>query len=153
MIKLILIILILLVSVAIGLTIKNFFSTKYNIYVDFKDIIQSIKSEISFLKTDKRTLLKKQCCKNKHAQEFLNDYIKLGQAETMFLTSNENLRLNEFLDSIGKSDVDGELMSLKYYENLINKDCQVQEEKLNKYGNFSVKLAIIIGTLISIILI
>ena len=153
MIKTLLIISILIVSVVIGLTIKNYFSVRHQIYLDFKDIIQSIKTEITFLKTDKISLLKKQNCSSKVAQENLNDYIEAGQAETKFLNQNENFKLNEFLNSIGKNNIDGEIMGLQYYENIIIKDCNLSEEKLNKYGTFSVKLAIIIGTLIAIILI
>lgn len=153
MLKLILICLIIVTSVLIGVSIKQYLYTKHQIYLDFKDIIKSIKTEIYFLKTNKEELLKKQICKNKSTQEILTGYLDNGRVNSIYLSQSDNIKIAEFLNNIGRNNVEGELASLEYYENIINSNCDIAYNNLNKYGSFSIKLAIIIGTLISIILI
>jgi len=60
MIKLILIIFIIVCSVLIGIGIKNHLQNRLDIFRDFKDLIKNISGEITFLKTDKYTMLKNQ---------------------------------------------------------------------------------------------
>jgi hypothetical protein len=152
MIKALLIIGILTTSVCIGVVINNYFSMRVKIYKSIISIIQSIKSEIQFLKTNKISLLKSQNVDNVCVKEFVNSYVELGAGEILYLRPNENVEINKLFDSIGKSDIDGELNNLKYYEELILRNCKESENKFMKYGSFSIKMAILIGTLISIIL-
>ena len=152
MIKTLLIVGILAITIAIGCVINNYLLVRFNIYTDFKDIIKSIKSEISFLKTEKTLLLKKQNYKNKFTKEFISKYIETGVGDIYYLKPHENEELNTLLNSIGKSDIDGEINNLTYYENFIQKKCTESEEKYTKYGAFSIKMSIILGTLIAIIL-
>jgi len=153
MIKLILIIFIIVCSVLIGIGIKNHLQNRLDIFRDFKDLIKNISGEITFLKTDKYTMLKNQHLKNKHSNQFLNDYLVLGKGELSILKSHENKELNNFLNSIGKKDVDGEIYNLNYYENLIEKNYTLAETNYNKYGVFSIKMSILFGVLLAIILI
>lgn len=80
------------------------------------------------------------------------DYIKNGIGEMICLKEEENQGINQMLNSIGKSDVEGELNNLQYYEALIFKKYQEAQEKCEKYGTFSIKISIILGVLIAIIL-
>lgn len=153
MIKTCLIISIMIVSFLIGFCIKNYLNIRHVIYVDFKDLIQSIKTEINFLKTEKIALLKNQKCQSKHSQEFVNKYIISGCGGSAYLKQNEIDELNNLFNTIGKNDVDGELNNLEFFELKINKKCKETEEKLNKYGVFSIKMSIVLGALIAIILI
>lgn len=153
MIKLVLIILIIVCSVLIGNTIKNYLKNRYEIYLDFKDLIKSISNEISFLKTDKFSLLKNQNLKNKNSENFLKSYINNGNGESWILKENECKELNTFLNSIGKKDIDGEMYNLTYFETLIDKNCRTTQENYNKYGVFAIKMSILFGALLAIILI
>lgn len=153
MIKFILIIAIIVCSSLIGVVIKNHFLNRLNVFKEFKELCKILSTEISFLKTDKYTLLKKQQFKLKGSADFINDYILLGKGNLNILNTSENRLINDFLNSIGKKDVDGELHNLKFYENLISKECVVAEEKYNKYGLFAIKISIVFGTLIAILLI
>ena len=153
MLKLVLISLIFLCSISIGVLIKKHLYIKHQIYLDFNDIIKSIKSEIYFLKTDKEQLLKKQSCINKESEEILQEYIRYNKVTSKYLDDSENNKIYEMLENIGKNNVEGEIKSLEYYENILSKNCQLAGEKYNKYGIFAVKLSIIAGTLISILLI
>ena len=151
--KLLLIIGIVICCVLIGLGIKQYLFNRYRLYSDFKEFCKQINSEIVFLKTDKFTLINKQRFENKHINEFLKDYVNKGVGNSRMLKEEENLKLNEFLDSIGKKDVSGEIDNLSYYESQIAKSCLVAEEYYNKYGLFAVKMSIIVGSLIAIVLI
>lgn len=153
MIKTLLIVAIIVVSVLIGVVINKYLVVRKNIYDDFKDMIQTIKSEISFLKTEKLSLLKNYKCKNKNVEDFLNNYISCGQANISFLKQEENEELLKLLNSIGKSNIEGELNNLEYYEGVIIKNCRNAQEKYDKYGTFSIKLSILFGALVAIILI
>jgi len=86
-------------------------------------------------------------------EEIIHNYLLLGKVDCAYLKNAENKALNDFLNSIGKMDVDGEINNLNYYENLIDEYCVATEENYLKYGVFSIKISIIIGALIVIFLI
>ena len=153
MIKVLLIVGILTTSVCVGVVINNYFSMRVKIYKSIISIIQAVKSEIQFLKTDKISLLKNQDASNSLVKEFIDDYISLGEGNITCLKPNENSEINRLFDSIGKSDVNGEINNLQYYESLILKNYHDSEDKFVKYGSFSIKMAILFGALIVIILI
>ena len=153
MIKVLLIVGILTTSVCVGVVINNYFSMRVKIYKSIISIIQAVKSEIQFLKTDKISLLKNQDAANSLVKEFIDDYISLGEGNITCLKPNENSEINRLFDSIGKSDVNGEINNLQYYESLILKNYHDSEDKFVKYGSFSIKMAILFGALIVIILI
>ena len=153
MIKILLIGGVIAISVMVGVYIKNYLLCRYQIFSEFKNLLQSMKLEISFLKTDKRNLLKKYNFKNKHLRKFVIAYSDSRIEDCIYLNRDENIKLYEILESIGKNDVEGELRSIDYYENIVFNYCNIAYDNLNKYGNFSIKLAIILGTLIAIIMI
>ena len=152
MIKVLLIVGILTTSVCVGVVINNYFSMRVKIYKSIISIIQAVKSEIQFLKTDKISLLKNQDVANNLVKEFIDDYISFGEGNITYLKPNENSEINRLFDSIGKSDVNGEINNLQHYESLILKNYHDSEDKFVKYGSFSIKMAILFGALIVIIL-
>lgn len=141
------------ISIAIGFRIKKHYHTRYKIYYEFKNLLQEIKSEISFLKNDKNIILSRISDKCNVIGDFIKRYIKYGVGSCETLSCEENLYLNTILDSIGKNDVEGELNNIDYYFTIINQTyCDVLD-KYNRYGGFAVKIAIVIGALVTIILI
>lgn len=153
MIKIFLIISIVVCCALIGVVIKNQLLIRLNIFKDFKSICKGCSNEIAFLKTDKYTMLKKCSISIKQSCQLVDDYIVLGKCESKYLKTQENKLINDFLNSIGKMDVDGEINNLKYYEDVISNHYFKAEDNYNKYGLFSIKISIIIGTMIAIFLI
>lgn len=153
MIKIIFIIVILIISVIIGYLIKQYFSIRRDLFYDFKDVFQLLKSEISFLKSSKLEILTGRKFKTKYCSEFIDRYVKNEEICCVYLNDFEIKELLIMLDSIGNSDVDGEINNINYCEIKIEKFCKKAEENFNKYGSFSFKISFILGVLISIILI
>jgi len=153
MIRIILMIGIVVCCVLIGNMIKNCLFVRCQIFKDFKGLCKSISNEITFLKTDKFTMLNNREFLDKRSAEIIHNYLLLGKVDCAYLKNAENKALNDFLNSIGKMDVDGEINNLNYYENLIDEYCVATEENYLKYGVFSIKISIIIGALIVIFLI
>ena len=153
MIKWLLIVGIIVCGVMTGVLIHNHFLSRFQLFKDFEKACKNIVGEISFLKTDKLTLISKLEFNNKYAKEFRDKYILLGKGYSRVLSESENQFLNEFLDSIGKNNVDGEVYNLGYYEQLIKEHISASQEKYERYGVLAIKLSIIISALIVIILI
>jgi len=152
MIKMFLILGIIICGVTFGIIIHNHLFNKVRIFKDFEKICKDITSEISFLKTEKYTLLKKQTPNNQYSAAFLNQYLLSGKGNITLLKEKENNILNEFLDSVGNKNVDGEIYNLEYYEKIIKEYMDDMQEKYNKYGVLSIKLSIILSALLVIIL-
>ena len=109
------------------------------------------RSEIYFLQTDYKTMLTRGNYA-KQTSQLISCFLKNGQTNSMFLKPKENGEINEFLLSIGKRDVDGEIKNLVYWENVFQiKQTQVRQF-YEKYGTLILKLAIIVGAMLAIIL-
>ena len=85
MIKFLLIIGIVVCCALIGVGIKNYFLIRFKIFKDFKGVCKSISNEITFLKTDKYTMLKNQALDTKQCRQFIDEYIVLGKGECVQL--------------------------------------------------------------------
>ena len=153
MIKFLLIVGIEICGVSCGVIIHNHFLNRLQFFKDFEKACKNIVGEIAFLKTDKFTLLSKLDFHSKNTKEFRDKYIMYGKGFSNILNENENIFFNEFLDSIGSNNVDGEVYNLGYYERLIKEYISTSQEKYNKYGVLAIKLSIIISALLVIILI
>lgn len=153
MIKLFLMVGIVVCCALIGAVIKNYLYVRAEIFKDFNGLCKSISNEISFLKTDKFTILKNNGDLSKQSKVIIDDYVVLGKADSIFLKNYENKAINDLLSSIGKKDVDGELNNLTYHQNLMENYHKKNEDIYVKYGVFSIKISIIIGALIVIFLI
>ena len=89
----------------------------------------------------------------KQSKAIIDNYLMGNNVECVYLKSVENKTINDFLNSVGKMDVDGELNNLKYYCDLMEEYYRINEDIYNKYGTFSIKISIVIGALIVIFLI
>jgi len=153
MIKVLLIIAIFTCCVVAGVIIKNGLLNRVKCFEQFEILLNEISSKICFLKADKSSILKDFSNDYIYAKEFVSGYLTEGKGYLNILNDNENYVINTFLNSVGKSDMDGEISNLKYYEHLIDSMKSKSKDNYNKYGMFSVKMSIILGTLIAIILI
>jgi len=134
MIRIILMIGIVVCCVLIGNMIKNCLFVRCQIFKDFKGLCKSISNEITFLKTDKFTMLNNREFLDKRSAEIIHNYLLLGKVDCAYLKNAENKALNDFLNSIGKMDVDGEI-NLSEIESK-NKDLEVEIKKLfYQYNN------------------
>ena len=143
----------MIVSVCIGISIKKYYSARYQFFLEFINLLQYMKAEISFLKTDKFIILSKTLNKSYMINGFIREYISTCKGNSSILTNEENNCLNDILNSIGRNDVNGELNNIDYYLVEINKKYNEALEKYNLYGGFAVKISIVIGALVVIFLI
>lgn len=153
MIKAGLIIIIFSCCILVGVIIKNHLLSRVKICEEFEILINEIRAKICFLKADKNIILSEFSEKYSYAKQFVNEYLSGGQGCSNVLKDDENSVINELLSSIGKRDMDGELSNLQYYEKVVLTMKNACKENYDKYGMFSIKMAIILGTLITIILI
>ena len=153
MIKFFLMMGIVVTCVMIGTIVRNYLFVRCQIFKDFKGLCKSISNEISFLKTDKFTMLRNRVFLFKQSKAIIDNYLMENNVECVYLKSVENKTINDFLNSVGKMDIDGELNNLKYYGDLMEEYYRINEDIYNKYGTFSIKISIVIGVLIVIFLI
>lgn len=153
MIKLLLILAIIGCFVLIGVIIKNYFFARVECFSQFKNLCKELENQIFFLKTDKSTILKNFSIQNNFVKEFANSFLQGGAGKISILKQPELTLLNNFILSIGKSNVEGEIANIRFYETSINTQLVLAQNSYSKYGMFSVKMSILAGTLFAIILI
>ena len=153
MIKILLMVGIVVCVILCGVIANNYFLNRLIFFKNYEKACKDIVGEISFLKTDKITLISKINFSSKHAKEFRDNYILYGSGHSSILSETENKFFNDFLNSIGNNNVDGEVYNLAYYERLIKEYVVRAQEKYDKYGVLSIKLSIIIAALLVIFLI
>lgn len=151
MIKLLLILVIFIMCFCVGYVINSYLKNRILIYEDLCRMCNDFRSEIYFLQTDYKTMLTRGNYA-KQTSQLISCFLKNGQTNSMLLKPKENGEIKEFLLSIGKRDVDGEIKNLVYWENVFQiKQTQVRQF-YEKYGTLILKLAIIVGAMLAIIL-
>ena len=151
MIKFLILLLIIVLSGLIGFVVSNYYKNRVTLYYELIKMITNFKSEIFFLQTNFKTLLERQTY-GKYVNMVLQNYLKNGQASIALLKSKETQELTMCLNSIGKSDVDGEIKNLNYYDGVFNEKYLETKNFYDKYGSLIIKLSIIAGALIAVIL-
>ncbi len=152
MIKFLLTLAVVGICALIGFVIYSYIKNRVQLYDEILKLINDFKSEIYFLQTDFTTLLKRQNY-GKGVMGLVDSYLKVGQATSVLLKQTESKVVNEFFNSIGKHDVEGELKNLGYYESVFKTEYEKKNVVFNKYGSLVLKLSIIAGALLAIILI
>lgn len=151
MIKLLLILIIFVVCFLIGYVINMYLKNRIAIYSDFLRMCNEFKSEIYFLQTDYKTMLLRGNY-SKSTTQVISGFLKNGQVGSVLLKAKESDEINNFLASIGKRDVDGEIKNLIYWEGVFKLKQSQVELFYEKYGTVILKLAIILGAMLVVIL-
>lgn len=148
--KLFLILIMIGLFVLIGIVIYNYFLYRNRLYKDLIYICVYLKNNISFSKNEINVLLN-DCCN--HIGKISNYSIKNLNSNITFLKKDDICNIREFLDSLGKGDVDYEIKNLEYFESKFKLLESETNEKLQKNGLMYLKLIIGFGLIIGIILI
>ena len=125
----------------------------YYRFVVFKDMVyiaKFLKNNISFNKSTIGELL--QSVGKKIAATSKN-IINNGCNKSSYLSNEDCLDIDRFINSLGKGDVSFEVNNITYYEKEFEEKKLLYKEKLNKEGKMYLKLIITIGLAVCIILI
>lgn len=165
MIKLVLMVLLLGTSVHLGFQIAKVYEKNQDFFQDLLSFTQSIKNEISFLKTDIFSILNKYEYKSAF-NNFLIDFKhklnngNLSQNEIIeILQKNINLTdlqvstISQMFFELGNIGYLEQLERLNYYIDFYNGELEKSRDKSGKMSPFCKKLGLLIGLLVCIVLI
>lgn len=166
MIKFVLLFSIFSLSGYLGIAFSKVYSNKLNFYEDLINFCKTIKNEISFMKTDIITLLKKQTYKSK-LNDILVEIQKLYETETIlkkdnalqifdkfeFLNEKDKECLMAIFCDLGQVGLGEQIDKIEYNIQQVNElllDCK---EKTSKIIPLCKKMGFLTGLLVCIVLI
>ena len=151
MIKIICLIVLCVAFVLLARGVRDYYAKRKNFSLDMLNLIKTISSEISFLKKD----IKLICTNNSFglADEMINQYYRDNKVCINYLSAHENQLLLDFMNSLGKQNVQGELGNLEYYKLKFEKFSSECESKYNTHGVLIYKLIMLAGLLLCIVFI
>ena len=152
--KFTLILILVLAFSLIGILIYLNYNSKKNVYKCLVDFCDCSLLEIKFNKTNFKKIINKyiKSC-NFEMKNILNSYLERKPYNSKILNSEENEVVQNFLCSIGKKDVDGEVDNISKYKEIFKLSYEKAKEDEKKHGVISLKISIVIGLLLAIILI
>lgn len=143
----------------VGVQVNNTLKAKVLFYEDCTHFLKGLEINISFLQEDFYCYIKNFQSKSKDFSEVLLSFLKersgevLEKAKSHFVKDEDKKFVESILNAIGKTDSEGELSKLEFY----NLKC---EEKLvdaksvhKKYSTITIKLSILFGLLVVLVLI
>lgn len=166
MIKIVLLMLLFGACGVLGINFGNVFNDKYLFYKELLDFCKSLKTDISFLKTDIISIIEKNNYKSK-LSDILVDVKNLMQKNTIlqkndilsvlekyhFLTDQDKNCLVSIFCEIGTFGYEEELSKIEY--NITTVDGILNDFKQNKlkFAGLSKKMGFLVGLLVCIALI
>ena len=136
----------------IGVQLKHNFFTKKEIYGQLVALCEKYKQEVGFLKTDVYSAVQKCVESNSVLNGIINNFFSDDKINHPQLSESEKQEVFNFLDGLGKQDVEGEIKYAEFYKILFEQKQVKYSEQYEKFGGFSVKMSAIMGLLICIIL-
>ncbi|MBR4745714.1 MAG: stage III sporulation protein AB [Clostridia bacterium] len=138
--------------ILLGSNVKNHYRQRSNFYDCLAKFLIVLNQEITFLKSDLA------CIMNSHHFSddfdcFLKEYLSNQKVTLSFLSDEENNQLLQFLNSLGKGDVEREVNNLSYYSVQFNDKLAKVKQDESTNGNMYFKLVSLIGVVICIMLI
>ncbi len=141
--------------VYIGVGIKRYYRNREKILNEiiqfcniFENDLRFNKNAISQIVSDNLSKFDKEFAKVLKAYFLENTMI-----DCKYLNKKEQEMLEKFFQSLGKNDEDGEIRNLNNYRTELTKIKDDGLSECKKYGEFSVKISLIIGALIVVIFI
>ena len=152
--KIFLIILIIFAFALIGFIFYLNYNSKKKLYKSLIGFCNYSLLEIRFNKSNFLKIIEKymkSCCLE--AKNFLKSYIDKNSYTSKILQKEENYEIQNFILSLGKKDIDGEVSNLKNFKSLFEIKLKKAEDDEKKKGVPSLKVFIILGLIIAIILV
>ena len=151
--KIFLLLVIAILIVYIGVQIRAYYRRREKILNDIIQFCNIFENDLRFNRNSVSQIVKDNISKfDKEFAKVLEAYISHGKiTECKFLNKKEQDLLEKFLNSLGKSDEEGEIRNLNNYRTEL---MRVKEEGLadcKKYGDLSIKMSVIIGALVLVI--
>ena len=148
--KLVLITILGMCFLLLGMGIRGYYSKRYDFYKCFARFISILANQITFLKSDIYSIVQANTFGG-GVDELLADYMERKTVNVKYLSEEENASIKQFLDSVGHSDVDGELANIEYYNNTFSGESDKAKEMMNSKGNMYFKLSALVGVMVCII--
>lgn len=143
--KYLLLLVVFCTCVYIGVEVKRYFADRLKFYDKMITFCEYAIKEISFYNTTKNKMIEKYT-------DTCLSAVLCGQNDKL-LSDEENRKIQEFLDSIGKFDTTNELQNIQFYKEYLTSQKQKCVVEFDKKGMLSLKLSILIGVLLCILLI
>ena len=136
-----------------GVQIKQNLKRKTIFFEEWVSFCENYKREITFLKCNLKTIVEKCIDKNGLLNDIFKDFFSNKKIKITYLTIEEQDLINTFLCTLGKKDVDGEINNVEFYEGKFKEILSKQNKTFATYGNFSIKMSLVVGLLVCILLI
>lgn len=143
--KYLLLLVVFCTCVYIGIEVKRYFADRLKFYDKMITFCEYAIKEISFYNTTKNKIIEK------YSDTCLSAVLS-GQNDKL-LSDEENKKIQEFLESIGKFDTSFELQNIQFYKEYLDSQKNKCAVEFDKKGMLSLKLSILIGILLCILLI
>ncbi len=151
--KLFLIILIILSSSLLGFLIYLNYSSKRKTYGYLVNFCDTCLLEIKFNKNNFKKIIEKNLDSyNQEMKKILSSYLDKEEYDSKLFKKNEVVSIQNFINSLGKKDLDGEVQNLNKYRELFEQNFKKSKEDEQKKGVVSLKLFIVVGMLLGIML-
>lgn len=151
--KLFLIILIILSSSLLGFLIYLNYSSKRKTYSYLVNFCDTCLLEIKFNKNNFKKIIEKNLDSyNQEMKKILSSYLDKEEYNSKLFKKNEVASIQNFINSLGKKDLDGEVQNLNKYRELFEQNFKKSKEDEQKKGVVSFKLFIVVGMLLGIML-
>lgn len=151
--KLFLIILIILSSSLLGFVIYLNYSSKRKTYGYLVNFCDTCLLEIKFNKNNFKKIIEKNLDSyNQEMKKILSSYLDKEKYNSKLFKKNEVVSIQNFINSLGKKDLDGEVQNLNKYRELFEQNFKKSKEDEQKKGVVSFKLFIVVGMLLGIML-
>lgn len=151
--KLFFIILIVLSTSFIGLLIYLNYNSKRKTYSYLVDFCDTCLLEIKFNKNNFKKIIEKNLSSyNLEMKKILNCYLDKECYTSKIFKKSDTVFIQNFIDSLGKKDIDGEIQNLNKFKELFDQNLKKSKEDEQKKGVLSFKLLIVVGLLLGIML-
>ena len=150
----------------LGIMISNVYDEKEQFFNELIDLLNNIKSEISFLKTDIISILKKYKYKSKlenvksqiviileNGDELNHELIINIISKNIIIEQNDLNQISQMFCELGNLGYMEQIERLEYYINLFKNSSKRAKDRAVKMKPFCKKMGFIMGLLVCIVLI
>lgn len=155
MIKIIILIALFCSICYLGFSIANYYKKKELFYAEFLKFMEMFFNNVKFNKTKIHIFVSdflKECktdCKYLLQEYFIN---KNHEIKLSILNDSENVRIKDFLNSIGKFDVNGELNNIENHKTILVENYAKSKIDVKQYGVLYSKMGVLVALVLVIVL-
>ena len=148
--KILLLVLIFIFFLFLAVFIYYKYLIRYKLHKDCEFVCKNLKNNITFNKNNLEKLLE---LVSENITNITKDILTKKRVSQLFINKNDVNLINQFLNSLGKGDVEYEVNNINYYENVFSDLKKLSYSQLKTNGAMYLKLIIGVGLAMVIILI